>query len=293
MEKNILVKVKNKVSFVYIEKAKITVKDFSVVAMREDSVVDIPIATINTLILGVGTSITQNAVIEISKFGCTVVWSGSSLNYFYTFGQPQTFSSKNLLLQCKLHESKVASLEVVRNMYSLRYPSEHLKSKSKEDLLGLEGMKMQECYKKLANESGVVWVERTYHVEDFYSQDYINKCITTANQLLYAVITAIVVSLGFSTALSFVHNGKMMSFVYDLADLYKESLVLPLVFEYCSKTIDTEDSLRELKKVLNYQFLTLKFLQRVVNDIKFIFTNNINLNDIDFSEFNEVDFVEI
>lgn len=293
MEKNILVKVRNKISFAYIEKAKITVKDFSVVAMREDGVVDIPIANINALILGVGTSITQNAIIEISKFGCTVIWSGSHLNYFYTFGQPQTFSSRNLLLQCKLHESKVASLEVVRNMYSLRYPNEHLKSKSKEDLLGLEGMKMQECYRSLANKFGVVWIERTYHVEDFYSQDYINKCITIANQLLYAIITAIVVSLGFSTALSFVHNGKMMSFVYDLADLYKESLVLPLVFEYCSKTIDMGDSLRELKKILNYQFLTLKFLQRVVNDIKFIFTNNINLNDIDFSDFNEVDFVEI
>lgn len=133
----------------------------------------------------------------------------------------------------------------------------------------------------------------TYHVEDFYSQDYINKCITTANQLLYAVITAIVVGLGFSTALSFIHNGKMLSFVYDLADLYKESLVLPLVFEYCSKTTDTDESLRELKKVLNYQFLTVKFLRSVVNDIKFIFTNNINLSSIDLLDFSEVEFVEI
>lgn len=76
MEKNILVKVKDKISFVYIEKAKITVKDFSVVLIREDSTVDIPIATVNTIILGIGTSITQNAVIEISKFGCTIIWSG-------------------------------------------------------------------------------------------------------------------------------------------------------------------------------------------------------------------------
>lgn len=293
MEKNILVKVKDKISFVYIEKAKITVKDFSVVLIREDSTIDIPIATVNTIILGIGTSITQNAVIEISKFGCTIIWSGSNLNYFYTFGQPQTFSSKNLLLQCKLHESKVASIEVIRNMYSIRYPNERLKSKSKEDLLGLEGMKMQQCYQDLANKFGVVWIERTYHVEGFYSQDYINKCITTANQLLYAVITAIVVGLGFSTALSFIHNGKMLSFVYDLADLYKESLVLPLVFEYCSKTTDTDESLRELKKVLNYQFLTVKFLRSVVNDIKFIFTNNINLSSIDLLDFSEVEFVEI
>lgn len=293
MKKNILVKVKDKISFVYIEKAKVTVKNFSVVLIRENSIIDIPIANINTLILGIGTSITQNAVIEISKFGCTIIWSGSNLNYFYTFGQPQTFSSKNLLLQCRLHESKVASLEVVRNMYSIRYPNEHLKSKSKEDLLGLEGMRMQQCYKELANRFGVAWIERTYRVEDFYAQDYINKCITTANQLLYAVITAIVVSLGFSTALAFVHNGKMLSFVYDLADLYKESLILPLGFEFCSKTTDTDDSLRELKKLLNYQFLTVKFLQSVVNDIKFIFTNNINLSSVDLLDFNEVDFIEI
>lgn len=39
--------------------------------------------------------------------------------------------------------------------------------------------------------------------------------------MLYAVCQAAIVSLGYSPALGFVHTGKQLSFVYDIADLYK------------------------------------------------------------------------
>lgn len=67
MNKDGLIRVKNKISFVHIDKSTIMVKDFSVVIQRQDSVTVLPIATINVIMLGIGTSITYDAVVDISQ----------------------------------------------------------------------------------------------------------------------------------------------------------------------------------------------------------------------------------
>lgn len=286
MNKDGLIRVKNKISFVYIDKSTIMVKDFSVVIQRQDSVTVLPIATINVIMLGIGTSITYDAVVDISRYGCTIIWSGMNLNYFYTYGNASTNSSRNILHQCKCHESKCLHVNVVRNMYHLRYPDEHLKSKSEKELLGLEGIKMQNYYKELSKKYDVDWQGRTYHVNDFNSQDDINKCITTANQLLYSVICAIIVSLGYSAAIGFIHTGNMLSFVYDIADLYKEHIVLPHVFKYCG---EGNDDLKQLRDELFILFCDLKFTKMVVDDLNYIFTNGICNDIIDYdAEFKKI-----
>lgn len=252
--------------------ALITIKDFSVVVQKDSDVVVLSIAAINAIILGVGVSITHNAITEISKYGCTIIWSGMNMNHFYAYGNPSTNSSRNILYQCKCHESKYLHTNVVRNMYHLRYPKEHLKSKSENELLGLEGIKMQDCYRQLAKEHNVNWHGRTYHVDNFDSQDDINKCITTANQLLYSIICAIIVSLGYNTAIGFIHTGNMLSFVYDISDLYKERMVLPHVFKYCG---NGNNDLKRLRDELFVVFCDLKFTKIVVDDLNYIFTNEI------------------
>ena len=232
-----------------------------------------PVANISVLILGIGVSITHDAIVDISKYDCTIVWSGMNMNYFYTYGMTATNSSKNIMQQCRCHESKTLHTTVVRNMYHLRYPEEHLKSKSEQELLGLEGIKMQNYYSKLAQEHGIEWKERTYHVEDFDSQDDINKCITTANQLLYSIVCSVIVSLGYSPAIGFVHKGNMLSFVYDISDLYKENLILPFVFAYCGRG---ENNLRQLRNELFMKLCDIKFMKQIVNDIGYIFSNTIS-----------------
>ena len=150
IDKQLLPQVKNKISFLYIEMAKITQKDYSIVIIRKEEEISIPISQINCLILGIGTSITHEAIKIISLYGCTIVWMGQNLNHFYTYGVPLTNSSKNILIQSKCHESKILSLIVVRKMYEIRYPNEKLKSKTKQELLGFEGKKVQNLYLELS-----------------------------------------------------------------------------------------------------------------------------------------------
>ena len=44
--------------------------------------------------------------------------------------------------------------------------------------------------------------------------------MSAANACLYGVCHAAIVAAGYSAALGFIHTGKMLSCVYDVADLY-------------------------------------------------------------------------
>ena len=57
-----------------------------------------------------------------------------------------------------------------------------------------------------------------------------NRALSTANSCLYGICHAAIVSAGFSPALGFIHTGKMLSFVYDVADLYKTEITVPIAF---------------------------------------------------------------
>lgn len=83
--KKILPRTKDNISFLYLEYAKIEREDYAIVAIRTDQRILIPIATINVLLLGPGTSITHGAVNIISASGCNIVWCGDHMTRFYSF----------------------------------------------------------------------------------------------------------------------------------------------------------------------------------------------------------------
>ncbi|WP_416445192.1 hypothetical protein AB3K78_00460 [Leucobacter sp. HNU] len=58
-----------------------------------------------------------------------------------------------------------------------------------------------------------------------------NQALSAANTSLYGVVHSVIVALGCSPALGFVHTGHARSFVYDIADLYKAELTIPLAFD--------------------------------------------------------------
>jgi len=61
--------------------------------------------------------------------------------------------------------------------------------------------------------------------------DPINRALSAANALLNGICHAAIVSGGYSPALGFIHTGKQLSFVYDIADLYKTEVTIPMAFK--------------------------------------------------------------
>lgn len=52
-----------------------------------------------------------------------------------------------------------------------------------------------------------------------------------ANHCLYGICEAAVLAAGYAPALGFIHTGKPLSFVYDVADLFKFETVIPAAFK--------------------------------------------------------------
>ncbi|KKL45486.1 hypothetical protein LCGC14_2355220 [marine sediment metagenome] len=77
---------------------------------------------------------------------------------------------------------------------------------------------------------------------------------------------AAIVAMGYSPALGFIHTGKQLSFVYDIADLYKSDITIPLAFDIV-KEGDTDIS-RRVRKECREIFRRKKFLKELVKDIK-------------------------
>lgn len=264
-----LPKLRDSISYLYFEHAVIEQEDSSIVMIRADGRIPVPVSSLTCLLLGPGTSITHAAIRACADNGCMIVWCGENVGKFYAFGMGETRSGSNLLLQARLCMDEQAHLAVVRRMYEIRFPKLPTKDLSLQQIRGMEGIRVKQTYKTYAKQTGVKWNARSYKQTDWDEADDINKALSTANAILYSVCQAAIVSLGFSPGLGFVHTGKQLSFVYDIADLYKTETSIPAAFEAVQQSGgDWEQKLR-----LNMRQRTAKagIMKRIADDIAWFF----------------------
>lgn len=282
--KQLLTRASDRISFLYVEMARIEQSEYGVQIRQGNKTSEIPITTISCLILGPGTTVTHKAISNIAQAGCSVCWMGMEQAVFYAFGEPATNKSKNILKQCHYHESKVLHSDIIHKMYNYRYPNDRIKSMSLEELKGYEGLKVKECYQKYAEFYGYNWVGRSYKTDNFDSSDIANKYITAINHIFYAITTSIICIMGFSPSIGFIHTGHISSFVFDISDLYKEELTIPLAFRL-SKEIgyfDRHIMLREYRKEITEK----KIITKMVKFLEEVFDDNISLIDTELNIWN-------
>jgi CRISPR-associated protein Cas1 len=229
--KDNLPQVKDKYPFLYLERGRLEIDDSSVKWIDCDgNVIRLPIATINTLLLGPGVSITHEAVKIMAAANCTVCWVGEDSLLFYAVGQSPTADSRNMRMQMMVSADKKRSVEVARRMFARRFPSAEIAGKSLKEMMGMEGYRVRQLYEDKAKKYNVGWKGRSYQPGKFEMGDITNQILTSANAALYGILTSAVYSMGYSPRIGFIHSGSPLPFVYDLADLYKEYLCIDLAF---------------------------------------------------------------
>lgn len=155
-------------------------------------------------------------------------------------------------------------------MYAMRFPGEKTDGLTMQQLLGKEGTRVRRAYERESARTGVQWSGRSYKTTDFDDADLVNKALSAVNTSLYGVVHAVIVSLGCSPGLGFVHARDERSFVYDIADLYKVDLTIPLAFDLAE--LEVEDVSSAARKALRDRMKDGKFLARCVRDIRFLFS---------------------
>lgn len=253
-------------SYLYVEHCKIDREDKAVAVHDARGKATVPCASLALLMLGPGTSITHEAVKTLADNGCLAVWCGEGGIRFYAQGFGETRHSSKLIKQALLVSNPSLRLKVVERMYRMRFRNNVPENLTIQQLRGMEGQRVRQTYALMSMETGVTWNGRSFDASGWMNADPVNRALSVANSCLYGVCGAAIVSVGYSTALGFIHTGKQLSFVYDIADLYKADITIPLAFRAVA-TGDIDGLERKVRLMCRDKFNEMDLLSRIVPDI--------------------------
>ncbi|MDO4774438.1 MAG: type I-E CRISPR-associated endonuclease Cas1e [Aerococcaceae bacterium] len=265
-----LPKISDRVSFIYVEHAKINRTDSAITVLDSRGTMKIPVAMIGVLMLGPGTEISHRAMELIGDTGTGIIWVGERGVRNYAHGRALAHSTKYLEKQAKLVSNTRLRLAVAKKMYQMRFPNENVSELTMQQLRGREGARVRRIYRHYSQKYNVEWTKREYNVDDFESGTLVNQALSSANVALYGLVYSIIVALGISPGLGFIHTGHDLSFVYDIADLYKAEVTIPIAFEVASAATLEDDIGRITRLKVRNAFVDGKILQQIVKDLQYL-----------------------
>lgn len=269
-ELNDLPRISDRVSFIYIERSKINRIDGSITSTDERGIVRIPAAMIGILMLGPGVNITHRAMELLGDTGTSVIRVGENGVRNYANGRALAHSTKLLEKQAKLVSNTRTRLQVARRMYQMRFAGEDVSKLTMQQLRGREGSRIRGVYRKYSREYGIDWTGRSYNPEDFNDSTVINQALSACHVCLYGLCHSIILALGMSQGLGFVHTGHDKSFVYDIADLYKADTSIPLAFKIASESNDEDDIGTISRQAMRDLFRENKLSKRITKDLQYL-----------------------
>lgn len=261
-----LPQIKERISFLYLERCVINRQDNALTVTDLRGTVHVPAAVLGTILLGPGTKVTHRAMELIGDTGASVIWVGEHGVRYYAHGRPLTHSSRLLIAQAELVTSSRTRIAVARQMYAMRFKGEDVSRMVMQQLRGREGARVRAVYRQASKKTGVPWNGREYDLDNFSASDPVNMALSAAHSCLYGVVHSVIVALGCSPGLGFIHTGHERSFVYDIADLYKTEITVPIAFEVAAT--QSEDIGASTRRAVRDAISDGRILERAARDIR-------------------------
>jgi len=273
-----LPRVSDRITFLYIEHAKISRQDGAITVTDSRGIVRIPASMISVLLFGPGTDITHRAMELIGETGTSVIWTGEYGVRHYAHGRAISHSTKLLERQALLVSNVRTRVAIARQMYQMRFEKEDVSGLTMQQLRGREGSRVRGVYREQSKATGVEWSGREYNPDNFESGSKINQALSAAHVALYGLVYSVIVALGISPGLGFVHVGHDLSFVYDIADLYKAELTIPIAFKIAALP-EVDDIGRSTRIAVRDAFVSGKIIDRIVKDLHYLLSPEENVMD--------------
>lgn len=266
-----LPQIKDKYPFIYLERGRLEIDDSSIKWIdATNQVVPLPVAMLNCLLLGPGTTITHEAIKVAASANCSICWVGEDSLLFYAAGFLPTADTRNLRQQMELAADPTHSLGVARRFFGRRFPDADLTEKTLQQMMGMEGHRVRALYQAKAEHYQVGWKGRQFVPNKFDLSDVTNQILTACNAALYGILCSAVHSLGYSPHVGFIHSGSPLPFIYDLADLYKEHLCIDLAFSL-TRDMAGRYNKHKVSAAFRNRVLEMDLLAKVAPDIADIF----------------------
>lgn len=268
IDRLLLPRLEDRLSFLYVERAVLNRDGNALTIQDHRGIAHVPATQIAVILLGPGTRVTYAAMALLGDAGTSAVWVGEMGVRYYAHGRPPAKTSRFAEAHARIWSNQRARLDCARRMYGLRFPDEDVSALTMAQLRGREGSRMKKIYRAEAEKHGVVWTGRSYNPDNFESGDPINRALTEGAAALYGVAHAVIVGLGFIPALGIVHSGTDRGFVFDVADLYKGSISIPVAFESVASATTGNDL--SVRKRIRDAIVSQRLIQTMVKDLYFV-----------------------
>jgi CRISPR-associated protein Cas1 len=252
-------------SYLYLEMGRLDVDADSLAFHQGDDAVPVPIDQLALVMLGPGSTVTHAAVKALSRNNCLLVWTGQDGIRLYAASTGGTYSARRVIRQAQLVSDDKTRLKVAWRMYRFRFKEAIHEEVTLQQIRGMEGIRVRRAYAMAGEKYGVEWKGRRYNQDDWSKGDPVNRALSAANACLYGICHAAILSAGYSPALGFIHTGKMLSFVYDIADLYKTELTIPVSFRVAAQSPPELE--RAVRMECRKAFCDFRLMERMLPDI--------------------------
>lgn len=227
----------------------------------------IPYQTISMILLGPGTTITHDVLRIMARQGTLIAAVGEGGVKFYTAPPMGTGRSKIARAHATLWADEEMRVRIARRMYAFRFQSAF----PHEDisvLRGMEGSRMRETYKILADRYGIDWSGRRYDRQNPTAADLPNQAINHAATFVEAAADIAVAAVGALPPLGFIHEDSSNAFTLDIADLFRTEITIPLAFSVAAKNIPEGVLERHIRYEAARWFKKHKVIPRMIEKIK-------------------------
>lgn len=232
----------------------------------------IPYQRISILLLGPGSTVSHDALRILARHDTLLAAVGDGGVKFYT--SPPIGRGRSALARshAQLWANPVDRLTVARRMYAIRFGAV-LPHRDISVLRGIEGARMKESYKIIADRSRILWRGRRYDRSNPEAADIPNQALNHAATFVESAAEAAVAAVGALPPLGFIHEESSNAFALDIADLYRAEITIPLAFKVARRVMDSGNLIleRELRREAAMTFRKTKLIPKMIDRIKELF----------------------
>ena len=233
----------------------------------------IPFQTLSMILLGPGSTVSHDALRLMARHGTALVAVGEDGVRCYTAPPLMPDSSEIARRQMRAWGDPDGSrITIARRMYAMRL-GELVPHTAIDILRGIEGARMRQTYKNLAQQYGIQWRGRRYDRNKPLAADIPNQAINHASVAVTSAAVIAVMAVGAIPQLGFIHEHSGEAFALDIADLFRDTVLLPAAFK-SAKAVKADPKLdieRQARRTAGEMLRSERVVSKMIDRIKKLF----------------------
>ena len=275
----------------WLSRGALTVQDGTLRFLRKDGQTTdsplesgeygIPFQSLSMILLGPGSTVSHDALRLMARHGTALVAVGEDGVRCYTAPPLMPDTSDTARRQMKAWgDPEGGRIAIALKMYALRL-GEVLPFRDINALRGVEGGRARRMYQNVAQQYGITWRGRRYDRTDPLAADIPNQAVNHASVAVTSAAVIAVTSVGAIPQLGFIHQHSGDAFALDIADLFRDTVLLPAAFKSAKAVIDNPrlDIERHARRTTGEMLRTQRVIPKMIDRIKTLFQDVSPLDD--------------